>query len=55
MNFPRMIPISPMTKANTTYIMGRGGGITVVPDARMGADESAAATAAERRSLRSSS
>lgn len=49
------MPISPMTKASTTYIMGRGGGITAVPDARMGAAESAAATAAERRSLRSSS
>jgi hypothetical protein len=54
-NFPSMIPISPMTRASTTYVMGRGAEAIAVPDARMGAEESSAATAAEWRSLRISS
>lgn len=54
-NFPSMIPTSPMKRASTTYIMGREAVVTAVPDARMGAVESSAATAGERRSLRISS
>jgi len=54
MNFPKMIPISPMRRAATRYIMGTGVGATL-PDDRMGVDESAAVTAAVRRSLMISS
>lgn len=54
MNFPKMIPISPMRRAATRYIMGTGVGATF-PDDRMGVVESAAVTAAARRSLRISS
>lgn len=53
MNFPKMIPISPMRRAATRYIMGTGVG--TFPDDRMGVDESVAVTAAARRSLRISS
>lgn len=53
MNFPKMIPNSPMRRAATRYIMGTGVG-TTFPDDRMDVVESAV-TAAARRSLRISS
>jgi hypothetical protein len=53
-NFPRMIPINPMRRATTRYIMGTGVG-AIFPDDRMDVDESTPVTAAARRSLSISS
>jgi hypothetical protein len=54
-NFPTKTPASARIKANTIDLMGIRTGAIAVPGARIGADESTAAKAAERRSLRSSS